>query len=469
MTGRLRLDPCWTDPPDAELAFGPERSTWAALTIRLGGLDVTAHRSAEAGEGTSVVGGMSGLAEWLVDNWVYILWDIHPPFPKFRSALFDETSWVPSLADAWEGWERFSSLKVDRRALGSWQHRHTLGHATSDLALPSISFLPEDKRVGVAIGATPVPFDPGVRFAILERPLHAPVWVAKDDLEDELRAFVTATVNRARATGQDDEKHWATWLGERFAAAEREAHDTTVRTRLMFGEFVANRWPEAQHALGADADALRGILLDASHVLDDTTFERLQALVEAVVKETSSKGLSVQPEWKAVREHADFAGPPHERGYRLAERVRSLLDEPDAPLTDMAQALERFDVKLEPWRAEGNLFRSAVIAADQGSARIVYSRGNGIHSGVAPTRFAIAAAFGRLLYGASRRTGAFGAAHGAQSRWLQTRVANAFAAELLLPSAALYLGHDLQVLCEEYGISRSAAEWHRSNRHVESV
>ena len=76
--------------------------------------------------------------------------------------------------------------------------------------------------------------------------------------------------------------------------------------------------------------------------------------------------------------------------------------------------------------------------------------------------FAIAASLGRLVSEANGA--AFGAAHGSQSRWSETQRANAFAAEFLLPTVVLQRSDDLAGLCERYGISRSAAEWHRANR-----
>ena len=82
--------------------------------------------------------------------------------------------------------------------------------------------------------------------------------------------------------------------------------------------------------------------------------------------------------------------------------------------------------------------------------------------GISRARFAAAAALGRLL--AEVNGASFGAAHGEQSRIVQTQRANAFAAEFLLPASALRRGEDLASLCVEYGISLSAGEWQRTNR-----
>jgi Zn-dependent peptidase ImmA (M78 family) len=79
----------------------------------------------------------------------------------------------------------------------------------------------------------------------------------------------------------------------------------------------------------------------------------------------------------------------------------------------------------------------------------------------------MAAALGRLL--AEGRPGQpLGAAHGEQSRWIQTQRANAFAAEFLLPTPALSRPGDLEAKCDQYGISRTAARWHMRNRLVTS-
>jgi Zn-dependent peptidase ImmA (M78 family) len=59
-----------------------------------------------------------------------------------------------------------------------------------------------------------------------------------------------------------------------------------------------------------------------------------------------------------------------------------------------------------------------------------------------------------------------GVAHGAQARYRPTQLANAFAAELLLPVQAIQRSRgSTDALAKRYGISRSAAEWHVHNRY----
>jgi hypothetical protein len=155
--------------------------------------------------------------------------------------------------------------------------------------------------------------------------------------------------------------------------------------------------------------------------------------------------------------------PPYERGYRLAIRARAALGRPHQPLFELGEVLHSFGVRLAPFEGS-ELFRSACSVGAGGSATVFYAEAHSTYGGVHPTRFAIAAALGRLL-GAGAGRGPFGAAHGSQSAYRETQEANAFAAELLLPYAALVQQSlDVDALSDKYGISRVAAERHLSNR-----
>jgi hypothetical protein len=83
------------------------------------------------------------------------------------------------------------------------------------------------------------------------------------------------------------------------------------------------------------------------------------------------------------------------------------------------------------------------------------------------SRFAAASAFGRLLWQA-RIPGQdlLCGAQGDHAMLSQSRRANAFAAEFLLPATAIEGGLSEQVvysLAEQYGISSTAARWHARN------
>jgi hypothetical protein len=393
---------------------------------------------------------MSGLAEWLVENWTYLLWEIRTPFPKPAASLGAQD--VPGLADADGGWAQHALEDEGRVSLAVWQHRHSLGHAASDIALPSITFLPEENQVGLFVRPAPLRLDPSVQFAGEARTS----WIAKDDFQCALREFVLETVRRAEC--DESGKTWAGWLASRYQQKEEEAKSEEVRVGLMFGSFVAEQWRSLAGELApASMAVLRGLLLDSALVQSEEPFREL--LGEATRSDTKTA-----TSWQSVGfDRADGMLPPFEQGYRLAKRARRALSNEDGPVVDLTNALAVFDLTVREFAYP--LFRSAVVTSPQGAATMLVARDP--DRGVAPTRFAMAAALGRLL--AEGRPGQpLGAAHGEQSRWIQTQRANAFAAEFLLPTPALSRPGDLEAKCDQYGISRTAARWHMRNRVVAS-
>jgi len=114
---RFTIRATWADPPRDEDLSIVERSTFAqvqvcvddAILTRIGGPDARTH----------VLGPTSGLAEWIVDNWLSVLWETHTPFPKSGGAGVGRAR-PPTLRDAVRLWDGFV---VDRAAMGRWQQR----------------------------------------------------------------------------------------------------------------------------------------------------------------------------------------------------------------------------------------------------------------------------------------------------------------------------------------------------------
>jgi hypothetical protein len=198
--------------------------------------------------------------------------------------------------------------------------------------------------------------------------------------------------------------------------------------------------------------ALQGVLGDSELVLDAHTLDALtQAVRDLRSSARANAGWTEVPVDKVNRHWRSY-----DRGYALAGLTREFLGYTDEPL-EMQFIVDKLHAAMEEIPVD--VFRSAVVQREA-SATLLWSKK--VHrDGLAAVRFSQAAALGRLL---SRRGPCFGAAHGTQSRWKETQQANAFAAELLLPKPALEKQELIQTLCEQYGISRSAAEWHRRNR-----
>jgi hypothetical protein len=444
---RFRIRATWADALGDEALSSVERRTFAQIEISVDETVLT--RVSGPAERSHVLGPASGLAEWIVESWLPLLWESHTPFSKSAGAGAGRYRRPPTLRDALQLWR---SVTGDRAALGRWQQRHTLGVASSDLALPSIVFLPEENAVGVFVAPMPDELEPAVELAAAAN-LDDPVWVRLEDMRETLGAFVDETIGRARGAGPDADR-WATWLGNLWNDARHRERDPAERRKAALGDYAAQHWTEATAALDADVEALRGVLLDTTPVPDQVTWDRRLAEVAQV----RGTGRAASVAWPRPVASGVL---PFMQGYQLAVALRETLANPADPI-DLRDAMDALGIGLA--RVDAMEFRSAAIRTSDGSSRVLLGREQ---AGLARERFAVAAAMGRLL-GSPAGT-PVGAAHGPASRVRETQRAGAFAAELLLPSAALKTksfngDNDLRDLCEDFGISYTAATRQVENR-----
>lgn len=242
----LQLLVDWCEPPDEGEAFGPERCTWGNLTLIVDGQCITSNHLANCRVTEDldfVTGGMSNLAEWLVENWIHLLWEVHTPYARAQSQPErGRRQNIPGLRQAFQGWFDYVPADTDRRQIAAWQHRHSLGHATSDIAIPSIVIVPEDRHVLISVDHPPThQIDSTVRFTPPGAPDSWPsehVWVAKEDFVASMSAFIDATLERAKQFAEIRE--WTDWLNEQWEASKAAVKDVDVRLRLMFGDLVAS-------------------------------------------------------------------------------------------------------------------------------------------------------------------------------------------------------------------------------------
>lgn len=423
-------------PPDE--AFGPERPTWGQLEITVGSDTVTRNRVLGPNDARDyVVGPLSGVAEWIVDHFPYTLWDTSSP----TSASDAESEFgrnVPSLADAakWWGDNSVAQRSVD---VAIWQLRHTLGVATSQLALPSLVFAPEAGRVRLVASKPPNSLDPDVSFSFGST--SSEYWLDRVELAEQLSKFVDETLQAAR----ESEPKWASWMEKRWQTAQQKERSSAERLRLRFGDTVASRWHQltAQQVRLAD-----GFLSDVRH-LEEHEFERVLKILEMPVGESGN--------WTnlAARNTTPTAAP-HEQGYDLARRVRHDLGLYNEPIDNVEMLVRERGIDVETENTD--LFRSMALSRGK-QAKIVFKSADGLTA----RRVSLATALGRLLFD-SRADGWAGAFSGF-ARIQETRRAGAFAAELLAPASVVaekYM-HKPKALAEDYGISFIAAEWRIHN------
>jgi hypothetical protein len=448
---RLDFSVVHVDAPEDE-AFGPEKVTWAQFELNVDDMSITRHKAQDAflplseSVSNTVVGPLSGIAEWVVDHFAHVLWDAHMPAPKHESQKGERTE-IPSLREAARWWDNFPR-EIDRRNVALWQERHTLGAAMSQLALPSIVFVPEATRIGLFVTPLARELDANVKFMLPEH--GAEFWLEREDLRVMFTRLVEGVLGWATAS---EAQHWASWLAQRWSAAKALEESDVARRELLYGVAVARAWETRVEPLGAKKKMLEGVLADVGPI---DSFDRFDGLLRTLAMEgASSSGSS---DWKKLATPtAVTSARAYEQGYDLARKVRHDLDLGSDPIERVDVLLSRIDVA-DQEAPSGGLFRSLSCVRDKKAAVIVSDDVRG----VVARRVALAGALGRLLFEAQGKD--WGAAMGDQSRWQETRRASAFAAELLAPRDAVRrYASDPEGLAADYGISLASARWRIQN------
>lgn len=441
----FRLDWDWLPAGEEQGLCGPEVPTFGTLEIWIDDICLTACRekTKHSEQRQYVIGPLSGLADWLVDHWMEIFWQSHTPFPKSTPGR----DRIPDFKEMLNSEDQHTDLG----AYGRWYACHCFGHAASDLALPTILFIPEDTQVGIAVRPAPslgpsCTFSPVREFGI--------AWINKNDLDIELQRFVTAILEK----GSQDPLtvQWADWLNDRWRGVLGRTRDVVERRRQLFGDLVANHWQGIEDELGANSKILDGILIDSHQVQSADELDSLVTEVKRLASETVAR-----PFWSNIQAPSgERMLPAFERGYRRAEHVRQVLKLGDDPI-DFPEVLETLQIGLRKISGP-TIARSAFMVAASGASDLALFTSHPRFKDFLPQRFSLASALGGLF--ASRFLSTpFGGASSDQSRWVRSQESNAFAAMFLLPASSLETTQSLEKLVEDYGISHTAAKWHMDN------
>lgn len=295
MTVHFRFD--WVDAaPSPDCAA---RHTMAALSVEAGGSSVTSVRDRRSHVYRDhVVVPLFNLAEWLVNNW-------------------------------WHLWYEIGDTMQQKPG---FEQRHSLAFAGDGFVLPQLTMVPSSGRMHLR----------WIRWA----PLHAAVefvdeaetFVSRADLETEFRTIVEAVVERLRSL--DAGSSASVSLGEAWEAInslDPEEVEFSGAAALLgidpfdvedsVAEAIAAFWQRAAPSVREEAlaSADERTLPHVSEWLEDTA-ETLQ---------TSGK----KNDWTEIRAALSpaRAGEPWRRGYELANSVRRLLDVGDGRFEFQAQ------------------------------------------------------------------------------------------------------------------------------------
>jgi hypothetical protein len=445
------------------------------------------HRRSHLIQADTVFGPVAGLVDWLIENWAPVLWETHTPFKK--SAL-NERAPVGAAShgesERLANWPRDEDEGCDDEILPpagdfdiaggaderdtpeseEWQHRHLLGHGSSDLAIPSILILPEDRNVVLKVKSLPTKWHSSVEFlGPNDKPRLPSLFVCRKIVfKEAARAFIEKTLEHAQSNTSF--ASWAEWLRSRWQDAQTQEANPASQLRWMLGEVSASRIQELERNDPPKAQSLSQLLLDCRIATERSELRPAEALIgDFALKPDSSFPSNDTPRWRTVSNNSISTNQPYfAQGYDLARSVRQTLGLGTRPIEDLSRLLARLDIQLED-ACQTSLFRVAVCAPTRGSAHIIPSTLDQEVGSYASSRFAIASALGRLLWQSKFQAGRpICVAQGDQAMVTQSRRANAFAAEFLLPGEVILQQdpHNPQIgrLSETYGLSRYATKLH---------
>ena len=400
----MRFEFEWQEAPgvrDKVLA-----ASWARLSLHADNLCLSeAVDERSDSRRTSLYGSLFPLVEWLVENWWHLLNEPSPrsPVPGGRVA--------PPL-------------------MRSWVQRHNLLAARDGGALPDLTILRDGNEVLVQWEADPVlPTPSRLRFVgqgKLRRSLP--------EVESALGSFVEAVLARLEERLPDEEeveRVAKAWCAIRTADSAEAA---LCQALAVMGvdpydpDEAADRLIEVvERCIRVLPDELRTDLFEGSdpQSLEDD-LDWIERERTAFSKDFSGVGVpTVAPV---------IASSPHELGYLTARRVRSELLNmaDDTPLPDLNSALQRLGWAGRSSRlAAAGIDLDGMVGLDDATSTLVLVTADNRNEHAERFRLARAAFFpvsralgkkGRLLTRAVTPP---------------QRAARAFAAELLVPSAAL--------------------------------
>ncbi len=480
---------------DTEL---PEDCTVGDLAIFVGDDCLTLHqaegRRVRLGPKTysnTVHGPVAGLVDWFMDNWSSILWETQTPFTRSgMNRMYKLIPPLPGISEVEKEWEGYIDThdtleddyidsgavdSYDRQLekLADWQHRHLLGHATSDLAIPSIVIAPDDQNTLLSIDRASPSCD--VRFYGRDRkPRTLTQYVLpKSEFRSSVQAFIECVITRIRDCGKFD--RWADWVSNRWLVAQQNERDPSKRLETMVGDISAQRIERIEQSEPLLAAGLRQILLDCRKVEHGSDLDPLEDVLRQCFAQNEAKPPPGKSRaWESMsKARIPLDEPDFMQGYAIAKEARRYLQLGTKPITDVAETLKQFDVKLEKGRSTW-LYKAAACAIKGQQAHIIPSSPETPMRRMPVQNFAVASALGRLLWDAwNPDKSVICVAQGDYSLFSESRRANAFAAEWLLPGQVarkLSPGSPaLQKTAEQYGISEVAANWHAGNAAEHSL
>lgn len=463
--------------PHWELRYEPEAAGWAGLAIWIFGWNVCRHvepGTSEFREHLFVP--LGPIADWFVESFGALQYEERARlFPTSRALHDDVSRWgrTPSRhgldADAW----------IDERE--SWWQRHFLRAGAGGAVLPNLAIVRDDEQM-VLSWATPPFSDPLAPVMVWpEGDANLP-W---DEGFEVLSTFTAAVAEAFRETGHGAVYPWTELESPLDAAAlplESAVEFYTARTiEELIAVTRANSPDEALRAVGLTPESVDPAQSATCQMFRDLSVELAPDVGEAVVEAgrcIAEAGVGTA-RWLAARDSALDAAragaSPELSGQLAANEVRRRAGLDGNPVTDADALLTQLGITPNRPEVDGAADRMVVAGDFHGSAAVTPFRTPRTDT-TWGLRFEYSRGLGHLLLDATR-FGAIGAASGPLAPAARRRRSGAFAAELLLPRAALVRasgeeldgitrGEAFASLLARYGVGARTAAWQLWNHDL---
>jgi hypothetical protein len=462
--------------PSWELRYAPERAAWAGLAVWAGGRNLCSHvtpGSTELRESLFVP--LGPVVDWLVRSFPAIEFEERAAlFPTTRRLHQDVERWgsaPPPEAVSEDDW-------IDARE--EWWTHHFLHAGAEGARLPNVALVRDDEQL-VLTWSAPRFLSDDAPTMLSEDGQFALAWYEGREILEQLAAQVAEWL---RQQGAADAYPWADAVQPLATAAlpltDRLALFTGRRVPALLDLFRVDRVDELLRSLALEQQPDDPAASPQCQILRDLSpnvTPEVGGEVSAVGQRSRRENTLSLSRWRSVRAVAlDAARPansPVQAGYLAARELRRSLDLDGQPVGRLAELLDSVGLSYHHSEVPGRLDRMLVAIREGGSPTAVTLQ---TPRTARPwgQRFEAARAIGHVLLDPVR-SGCLGAASGPFGQETRHRRSGAFAAELLLPEAAIARASGgrldgaaeppvFERLMEQYGIGARATAYQLWNR-----
>ena len=458
--------------PSWERRYLPERAAWAGLSLWVGGANLCAHVMPGSDRIEHQVHvPLASIADWFVRTWPYATCEERARVFSTTTDVFEDLrEWLDTRAPAGIDEDEWIDLREE------WWSRHCLQAGADGAFLPNVGWVRQDDVLVVSWREARFAGEPAPVFVAIPGQAR----LSWGEVDGAVREFVAAVGADLRSAGLGRLYPWVEShdpLGAPAVAWIDRVAAYVGRTRQELAEAAHSDDPKAiARWLGLPPGANDPAASPVAQVLSDlpprVDWSALAPLLERLQMPSSASAPPTDRLTELRARAADAARGSEsveEAGYRAARAVRSVLGLGDDPVRDTDALLsgsvgvELAAPGIEVAGARMMVARditgwATTILLDTERTRTPWGR-----------RFETARALGHLVTDPLRE-GALGAASSSFARTLRRRRSGAFAAEFLLPEAALASAsggvvdgcadvETFQGLLERYGVgARTAAQ-----------